>query len=632
MAIEVHCDCGNIYSVGPELSGKKIKCKSCKVVLKVPIVPLEASGEPAPPSEEYEVVKDSKAMKDPGSKGAKESPGKDGKKDGEPAAPVVCTTCGAPGKPGDAVCLACGAELGGGGPGLIEKIPKQVIFGVIGVVALLLVSFVSWKIVKSVKLSGQLTAGHTNFDSGKYPAAKSAFEQALVGDPDNVEALEGLVQIGMTQPDWGLVKKRAPALVAKTPAGNGRAVVKRNLARAFLESGDFPNTIKWAKDARAEDSSVEAVDEIQGLAHLGANEKDAAVELLTKADSSGSRNPKVQLGLAKLNESNIKDARRWAVKAAGFAAKDATVLLALARVCEMDGDKPAATSALEQAREADPKSAAVRVKLATAYLEQKRPKDALVEAKEAKASKPDDPEVSKVLGQALLENGESAAAKEELARAEKLAGDDPSPGFLLGRALIKTGEIPQGIDRLEKAMKKRDKDVSLWLEAGRIVLNEAKKPEKAVVFLESALRLEPRLGESDPPEVKKPFAEGRILLARALAAPDGGREKSAAKIQSVLTEAMALDPTREEIYIDLGNHYLLLGKPAEALAALDQGVQVAPRNTTLLREVHTAAMRAKDFDKAIDAAKKLIEINPKDEDAKNRLESAQLGKAESGKP
>src|SRR5687768_4953776 len=48
MAIQVFCECGNAMSVRPELGGKKVKCKSCGSVLRIPEVPLDESAE-APP-------------------------------------------------------------------------------------------------------------------------------------------------------------------------------------------------------------------------------------------------------------------------------------------------------------------------------------------------------------------------------------------------------------------------------------------------------------------------------------------------------------------------------------------------------------------------------------------------------
>src|SRR5438132_7523095 len=123
MAIEVHCDCGNVYSVGPELSGKKLRCKTCNVVLKVPLVPLGDSRETVPPSMEYEVLKE-----------------------GESTASVICATCGSPGKPGDAVCLSCGAPLGAGAPGLLERVPKPVILGAVGAILLGVVEAMDYKI------------------------------------------------------------------------------------------------------------------------------------------------------------------------------------------------------------------------------------------------------------------------------------------------------------------------------------------------------------------------------------------------------------------------------------------------------------------------------------------------------
>src|SRR5271169_1296398 len=111
MAIEVHCDCGNVYSVGPELSGKKIRCKKCAVVLKVPVIPLGQSQDPAPPSAEWEPVSDDSKER-------------------------VCPTCGTRARAGDSVCLACGAVLGEASPGLLEKVPRGALAGVVALVVI----------------------------------------------------------------------------------------------------------------------------------------------------------------------------------------------------------------------------------------------------------------------------------------------------------------------------------------------------------------------------------------------------------------------------------------------------------------------------------------------------------------
>ena len=47
MAIQVICNCGNSLSVGVELAGKKVRCKACEEVLKIPSVPLDESAEEA---------------------------------------------------------------------------------------------------------------------------------------------------------------------------------------------------------------------------------------------------------------------------------------------------------------------------------------------------------------------------------------------------------------------------------------------------------------------------------------------------------------------------------------------------------------------------------------------------------
>jgi tetratricopeptide (TPR) repeat protein len=595
MAIEVHCDCGNVYTVGVELSGKKLRCKTCNVVLKVPLVPVGESSESAPPSSEFEVVKDEG---------------------------VACATCGAPGKAGDSVCLACGAVLqGGGAPALV---PRTALIAGIAVVVLVVVAIVVTTVWRSMHLSGLIAKGHDRLEKRDFGAARTAFEEALKASKDNLDALDGLVQIGIEQPSWNLVKNYGEKLAPKLPAGSHRARTLASVARAHLETGDFKQAERFAQEALKEDPSQSGMDEVSALALFGSSPGPEAAEALKKADASGSRDPKITLALAKLAEpTNVHEARGWVDKAAGIADSDASVWVECARLREKDGDREGALGALKKAVQLDPQSAQAQTHLALAYLDAKDSK-ALETAKVAKSLAPDDALAARTLGAALLESNDAAGAKAELERAERLAPDDPAPSFLLGKALVRNGDVPGGIERLERALHKSERDAALWLEAGRIVLVEGKQPEKASAFLEHCLAL--KSGVPTPtPEQRGVFASAGVFLARALAQGEGAREQRARRIEEALRDSITLDPKRRDAYLELGTHLLDLNNAKAAQEALERGLAVFPDDEDLLYKAGDAGIKVNSKDAltaAVEHLQRLVNRRSDYPHAKDRLDVA----------
>jgi tetratricopeptide (TPR) repeat protein len=521
------------------------------------------------------------------------------------------------------VCLACGAELGSGNPGLIEKVPKPVLLGGLVLLVLVVVGVVGAKIYASQRLSGLIAEGQDKISKGDVKGARVTFEEILKTHKDHPAALEGLVQVGSSEGKWTLVKQYAPPLIGKLPKGDKRARVRLDLARAQLESGDYQTAQRTARDAESDDPSLRGVDEVAGLALLGANEKIEAFTVLKKADSDGSRDARVGLGLAKLTEEkgDVHGARVWADKASAFAT-DANAWLECARLREKDGDRNGALGALKKACEADAKSSKARVELALTLLEMGSAAEAVKVAQEAKTLAPEDGAAARALGQALLETNDYAGAKAELERAERTAGEDPLPSLLLGRALIKLNDADAGVDKLEKALKKVEKDARAYLDAGRIVLNETPHVERAIAFLDKAVALEPR---APTPEEKRVFSEARVLLARALAKPEGGRAKAEKRIDTLLREAITDDPKRREAHLELGIHLQALDRNKESVEALEKGLELFPEDEELLFKAGVGGIKGKLFQKAVTHLTKLVSKNPNYPDAKNKLEAAKYG-------
>jgi tetratricopeptide (TPR) repeat protein len=605
MAIEVHCDCGSVYSVGPELSGKKIRCKKCTVVLKVPEIPLGTSQEPGLASAEWEPVAED-----------------------APNAAVVCKTCGTPGQPGDEVCLACGAPLeGGAGPALVDRVPRPVLIGAMALIALSVVGAVGLKFVGSAHLNGLLTQGRDKLEHGEVAEAKRAFDEALKASPGNLQALDGLVQCGVTASDWKTVKTYAPTLISKLLKGEKRGRARLDLARAELETSDWRGAEGSANAAREDEADLEGVDEIVGLAQLGAKELPQAEESLKKADASGTKDPRVALGLAKISEdrAQVKEARTWADKAAASASNDVSgslVWLECGRLREKDGDAAAALTAYQAAAGADPKSGVAKTKLASALLAANHAPDALTVAKEAKDLAPGDGLTARVLGEALLETDQNQEARAELERAEKLAPDDPIVTFDLGKALLKTGDKEGGAKKLEGAMRKLDKDVGWCTEGGRILLATDGPPEKALLFLETALRNEPK---DLTAAQRKQFAEIRVLAARAAARVD--RARNARLIEDRLRQAIDLDASRKDAYLDLAAQQSEIENHKSALDVLEKGLSYYPEDDDILYLAGVEAMKVagKTYQAAVDHLQKLYDKNPKYKDVAQKLGAAKSG-------
>lgn len=598
MAIEVHCDCGRVYSVGPELSGKKIRCKKCAIVLKVPVIPMGESLEAAPPSNEWEPVKDDA---------------------------VVCKTCGSPARAGDDVCLSCGATLGSASNPLV---PRVALLGALGAVALVIVSVVGMKIYSSSHLNGLLVTGREKLERGEMKAARDAFEEVLKSNKDSVPALEGLVQCGASSGEWKLVRQYGPQLVSKLQKGEKRGRAKLDLARAQLETGDFSSAERSAREAKDDDGGLDGTDEVLGLALLGSKQTQKAEEVLKKALESGSKDARVALGMAKICEEKnaIREARTWADKATENATKDergSTIWLECARLRERDNDAQGALSAIQSACEADPKSGTARTKLALVLLDAKRFPEALAAAKEAKTLSPEDALTARALGEALLATNDAPGAKAELDRSEKANGDDAEATFLLGKALLRCNEKDAGVEKLGKALKKLEKDPSFAIEAGRAVLAADGPPDKALAFLEQALRAEPK--EATVPS-RKLFADARILLARAGARVD--RSRFATRIVDALVKANEMDPTRKDGFLDLAQHYLEQdNNPKSALPVLEKGLTYHGDDDELLYQAGVTAMKVggKSYKAAVTHLRKLHTKNPTYKDVAQKLGAAESG-------
>jgi tetratricopeptide (TPR) repeat protein len=560
MSIEVHCDCGNLLNVPAKLGGRKLKCKACGTVLLIPALGASPPkpAEKASSVDEYEVVADDEVQ-------------------------TTCPSCGALAAPEDTACLACGAELaGGGGTGILDVVPMPVLIGVVVLILVLVLGLGAksmwegsrpgayaadgWAVLNEVR--GTEAAP----DDPRWKQAQDAFMAALEYDSDNTRAILGLAEIGAATDDSRLVEtyaERAAKKLTNPEEAFQRARICLSLAKVKLGAQEFRDAYNWAVEAQADDPELADINAVIGLAALGLDDKEGALGRLEKAAAASSRDHRVYFHLAELLRDNgeFAQARTYAEEArklAEEAGQLSTELWLLIGELREEGDDPlAAAEALAHAIQLDGTNHLAYSWLSRLLLDAGDLDGALRNAEEAKKLKPDDVETRLAFGRVLLAQGRPQAAKDEFEVVIRLEKTDKNweAEFLLGESLIRSGDPTGGLRRMTTALDLRPDDIPLHLQAASLAI-EFGEAQRAVQLLNKVLR-------NDTTSYAL-----RVLKAEGLLAQDNP-SRFDRDLTEVLQEAIDLDAARPEAPLLLGRYLLeSKGQPGEAsevfAAALEQ--------------------------------------------------------------
>ncbi len=601
MAIQVYCECGNAMSVRPELGGKKVKCKACGSVLRIPEVPLDESAEAPPPKPEpptpveeftpdYEEVKDGEAQR-------------------------TCSACGAHCGPTDSACLACGAELDGAGAGLLAKVPRPVLFGVAALVGFGALGFVGHSLWNASRPASYSRDGLSLLNAGDAAGARAAYEAALTYDPHYAEALIGLAEVGVAEKDPRLISRYGPKAVELVSDPHQRGRLRLALARTHLEGDDYKAARNHAVDAKDDDPDLQAAARgIIGLSALLAGQKDEALAELRYAASQRIEEPRVYRELAGLllDRGEWVEARTNAEQCAKLVDDDAKLWLMLAELRQKTQDQPGAKQALERVIELDGQSARAHSRLSGILLAEGSLDAALKASERACELAPDDLEARVAMGRILLALDRPKAAQEELEKASKL-GASWEAEFLLGRAQLATGDAQSGGRRLTAALDKRPDDLELHLEAARLAIG-ANQGVLAASCLQRVISKHD--GSYDV----------HLLMAQALAGQDGGRVRNDAQIQERLRRCIDIDPDRRDAPAMLGAYLLEKLESEAAIEVLEAALGRNAQDKELLFLKGRACIRAKRWDDAIKALESLKTLDRAYPDLDQWLRRAHEGK------
>ena len=603
MAIQVYCNCGNPLIVPTDLAGRKVKCKVCQTVLKIPdatpgAAPEDNEAEKLSQSGEYEVV-------------------------GEDAIQLSCPSCGALAAPEDTACLSCGADLGGGGrrgggvklslPSLGGgKLPKPAMGAVAGLVVVGVLGFGAYQLYQLSRPGSLASDGFAALARGDHRAARQAFQEALTYDAQHDEAQIGMAEVAVAEQKDGDIRRFVPNAVKAIPDARRRAPLRLALAWVFLADERFRDAYNEAIEAQDDDPTLSGVDDVRGLAMVGLEEADDAYDVLKAASRQGSKDYRVHFALAQLQREREEwsAAQTSAERAAELRDDDPEIWWLLAELLEQNRRNDAAKRALKTLIELQPENAAAHSRLSGLHLADNQYDEALAASKQAQALDPNDLETAISVGRILLAQEKYAEAQTELTRAMNI-GESWRCEFLLAEALLYGGDTNNAARRFQAALDKRPEDMVLHMKAARLALEHGMH-DKAQAWSKLVVGNE---GEN---------FDAHLLYARALAAQD--RTRNSTKIIQHLETAMSLAPENGMAPLELGQHFMELVKPEEALLAFDKGLEASPSDKELLYWKGRACIRTKSWDAAVETLERLKRLSPSYKDVDNWLRRAEEGR------
>lgn len=274
----------------------------------------------------------------------------------------------------------------------------------------------------------------------------------------------------------------------------------------------------------------------------------------------------------------------------------------LGQQARIAGDDAEALAAFRRALTFDPLSGEVRAELARLLRESGQPDEALQEAREAVRLAPDDADVRRVLGQLYREQAQaSVAAADALRKAaeqyEAVARLEPTDGqALLYLVQIHTQlqDPKAAAGALERYVQLDPGNAEAFLRLGSLHLAQNQAEQAAAAFAK-AIDLQPN------------SAAARASLGEAYAQAEQFD-------QAVLNyrKALEFDPDNVRVHLALGDVLMDARRPKEALTEADAVLALDARNLFGL-DLRARALRdTKDYDGALAAAARALELQPGD--------------------
>lgn len=302
--------------------------------------------------------------------------------------------------------------------------------------------------------------GISSARNGQWQEAKQLFNRALIDNPHDQAALNGLGVVHFTQADLETAILCFQQVLALNPDHAG---TRNNLGNALLKQGKIDAAIDCYRQA-----------------------------LALRPDSAEAHN---NLGYALLEQGATEDAIACLRQALSLQANQVEALCNLGNALQKKGDTEAAIECLHQALDHEPNSPEAHNNLGSIYFKQGKADDALAHFRQALALRPDYAEARNNLGSALLEQSAIDGAIEVFHSALDINPTASETHYNLGSALQNKKDFNAAIECFQRAISLKPNSPNAFNNLG-IALHALGRLEEASDQFQHALRLQPDFADA----------------------------------------------------------------------------------------------------------------------------------------
>jgi tetratricopeptide (TPR) repeat protein len=259
---------------------------------------------------------------------------------------------------------------------------------------------------------------------------------------------------------------------------------------------------------------------------------------------------------------------------------------------EQNHDLIAAMEHFEAASQRDPEDARTKIYMGRVYEKKSEIGKALMRYQEAARLAPEDPDTHFALAGAMELQGDSDGAIREYERALELRPDDVMANNNLGLLHFERGEVTQATARLQHAIEINPSFFPAYMNLANIFFDWGFATLDQAKITRSAQLLEQAEKIAVDPQTKSVVKAHAAVYSRKLAlrqgAGDAEREEQMARSESLLRQAIVLNPAFPEAQWELGRTLLLRGKTDEAIARLEKAVKMDQNDERFVRSLRAA--------------------------------------------
>ncbi len=443
-------------------------------------------------------------------------------------------------------------------------------------------------------------AGEVALMKGDFKAASRSFEQAAKLNPNdsNVRTQSAAVQFARGDSEAGFAELEAASRDATTNPNPDIALVL-----AHVQRREFDRALVAWKTLEKRQPNNPVTYNLRASIDIGKNDLPSARKALEKAlQLQPTYFPAVaNLASLDLRDKNVDGARQryknLLVKEPG----SLSGLLALAQLENANGaSRETVVGLLKEAKRANPSSEQAVSALAGYYASKADPKQALAIAQDALASSPNNPRYLDMVGQLLMQTGSPDQA---VAAYRKLVGLNPeAPDYQLrlGQAQLKAGQSEAALQSFGSALKLKPDSLEAQSAMVGSMIRAGKNDEAA--------RLLADIKTQAPKSLAIPELEGDLKFA----------SKQYAEAAAIYRKTTAQMPT-SGLVIKAYSALALAGKRPEADAFLADWLKSHPKDFTVRLFDADLALRSKEYSRAAQNYRVVLETQPNDAILLNNL-------------